>query len=178
MVDWIQVLVIAATAAIMYWQLRAIRDATALQGFLSIAQALNGPESRRARGLLFRSRRTGESLKEDDWESIERVLVLFDELGCLVNLEFVPERLAIEMYWDVAIKCWDASEEWIMARRSERGSPQSIDRKRVTQGFKFIPGRQPRAENYPDTFLENFEILVWRCERYCRDRGIVRPTIY
>ena len=146
--------VLNATRQTLGSQLEAIGTATASDGFLRLADRLDQPGARRARQLLYQNRGIPQSLDDDDRQAIETVLTLLDELGCLVEIGVISENVALPIYWDVVIKCWDASSEWI---ETERGR---------------------RREGYRDTFLANFEALVRRCRRYREEQNFAPPEIY
>ena len=199
--ETIQAIILTVSAVILILEIVHLRKATALEGFNTLAELLNLEESLRARNLLYRNKGKVSSLPTEEIACIERIIVLWDQLGCLVNRKLIPERAAIEMYWDAIIKCWDASESWIRTERRRKrraqtkfGKNQSIKKPRFSDpsykkikamtrytkstGYKFYPKRKPEARDYPDTHYENFQMLVWRCERYCRKRHLDRPVIY
>lgn len=221
--EWFQIFILIVTAIILIWQLSAIRRATALEGFNEIATILNDSDNREVRKELYKNKEKLEELEPEIKTKIKNQIVLLDTLGCLVNRKLIPERVAIEIYWDVIIRCWDASEEWIEEERQEKRDIQSqleikpplqskiyrklpniflnifkkIKKKNVlnkmllrllykkkesseskSSEFKYYPFKKPITRNYGDTYCENFEMLVWRCERYCWKRNLDRPAIY
>ncbi|MBN2520940.1 MAG: hypothetical protein JXB17_10575 [Bacteroidales bacterium] len=143
-----------------------------------------------------------DELIEADPIKVKRVMILLDQIGTLVNNKLVSERIAIDMYWDVVIKCWDACEELIKKERSKKRRNQKkyatphtlnnhlfktsnslkdvwIAKKYLREiQYKYYPKIEPTAFDYASTHFENFEKLVWRCERYCYKRKLDRPIRY
>lgn len=212
--ETIQIIILVVSVFILIRQLSAIRKATALEGFNEIAAALNDSDNRANRNLLYEKKEKIDELDEDDQKKIKNQIVLLDTLGCLVNKNLIPERVAIEIYWDVIIRSWDACEKWIEKERQKKREIQNdlniistSNKKRYLKivkiftklikfsnklikrtivsilykkspEFKFYPNKKPVSSNYGDTYYENFEMLVWRCEKYCWRRGLDRPSIY
>lgn len=205
----IQTVILAVSVVILIWQIYELRKATAMEGFNTLAAALNSKESIDARNLLYKNKNNLHSLSSEEIASIKRLIVLLDQLGCLVNRKLIPEREAIEMYWDVVIKCWDSSVSVIQEERRQKRIKQrkfqkkTADKKiiqyakskglfkslriyrlraarkyRLATGFKRYPKLKPKAKDYPATHYENFEMLVYRCERYCKKRKLDRPITY
>ena len=210
----IQIFTLVVSAAILVWQLREIRKATALQGFNALAEQLNQEDLIKIRESMYREySKFGENKKwiisnSIDETKIRRVVILLDQLGTLVNRKLIPERIAIDMYWDIVIKCWDVCEQWILKERDDKRKKLKKDTKyyrfsaliwlrgvfydvtkfirkvfaavwfKNVEEYKLYPKREPIAADYADTHYENFEKLAWRCERYCLKRGLNRPVIY
>lgn len=204
----IQTIILIISVGILIWQLQAIRKATALEGFNNLAELLNNEEYRNARRLLYKNKdKTKLNEKED--LSIRKLIVLMDQMGCLVNRKLIPERVAIDMYWDVVIKCWDAGLSWIEKDRKQKKNQDSAPKTfyyripiflwitnlltglkrnsgkifaaiwyKNVEDFRYFPKQKPIVKSYADSHYENFEMLVWRCERYCIKRRLDRPTIY
>jgi hypothetical protein len=210
----IQTFILAVTAVILVWEISELRKATAMEGFNTLAALLNSTESVEARKLLYKKKDDLESLSSKKFAPIEKVIVLLDQLGCLINRNLIPEREAIEMYWDVVIKCWDSSESLIKKqRRIKRLARKKLNPNKIKKGikpsksrmifnasglcsnwqykklraavkynraigFKLYPKLKPNAKDYAATHYENFEMLVWRCERYCKKRKLDRPIVF
>ena len=210
----VQIFILVVSAIILIWQLSAIKRATALEGFNEIAKILNDSNNRDVRNELYKNKEKFEEIKPEKKTEIKNQIVLIDTLGCLVNRKLIPERVAIEIYWDVIIRCWDASEKWILQERQKKREAQiklniistrykkrykklpnillNIFKKitstlnnlllkllyKQSSEFKYYPFKKPSTIDYGDTYYENFEMLVWRCERYCWKRNLDRPAIY
>ena len=191
--------ILIITGLILYFQLKAIRKSTALEGFNNQAAELNKLDCIRDRETIYRNI---NELIEDDPNKVKRVMILLDQVGTLVNNNLVSEKIAIDMYWDVVIKCWDACEKMI---KKERSKKRRIQKENVTPHnkhknlfkssnsfkdvwiakkylkeiqYKYYPKIKPTAFDYASTHFENFEKLVWRCERYCYNRKLDRPIRY
>ena len=122
-------IILLLTAIVLIWQLRAIRKAAALEGFNVLANLLNQPDLRKARGLLYEMyenlqrsevyEKINDAIEIND--AIDRNIVLLDQMGTLINQGLIPERVPLEMYWDVVIKTWDAAyEHWIVPARDRK----------------------------------------------------------
>ena len=162
-----------------------------MEGFVSFIAQLNSAKMVRARELLYQNKGKVEYLSSQDKTSIKVILILLDQMGTLVIKKLIPEEVAIEMYWDVVIKCWDASKSWIKKEEQERGGDQSADGARTNatkngpsnkyDDYEFYPDNKPESDdytNYHETLYENFKVLVYRCEKYCAERGLTRPVVY
>jgi hypothetical protein len=147
--DWVLIFSdIAAIAAIglvvqfVYFQSRQRKFA----GLIEIFKLLNGKEQREARAMLFEAyrkyRETGDDSIFDDKsykEYVNRTISDFNEVGALVKKGLVSTNLFHDVYWNITLRCWNASEVIIHKRRKFR--------------------------NYDD-YMISFETLARDAERY------------
>lgn len=133
---------IGLVVAIVYFQSRQRKFA----GLIEIFKLLNGKEQREARAMLFEAYRkykeTGDDSIFDDKsykEYVNRTISDFNEVGSLVKKGLVSTNLFLDVYWNVTLRCWNASEVIIHKRRKSR--------------------------NYDD-YMISFEALAINAERY------------
>lgn len=114
---------IGLVVAIVYFQSRQRKFA----GLIEIFKLLNGKEQREARAMLFEAYRkykeTGDDSIFDDIsykEYVNRTISDFNEVGALVKKGLVSTNLFLDVYWNVTIRCWNASEVIIHKRRKSR----------------------------------------------------------
>jgi len=133
---------IGLVVAIVYFQSRQRKFA----GLIEIFKLLNGKEQREARAMLFEAYRkykeTGDdSIFDDEFykEYVNRTISDFNEVGALVKKGLVSTNLFLDVYWNITLRCWNASEVIIHKRR--------------------------RSRNYDD-YMISFEVLARDAERY------------
>jgi hypothetical protein len=147
--DWILtfadiagVAAIGLVVAMVYFQSRQRKFA----GLIEIFKLLNGKEQREARAMLFEAYRkykeTGDDSIFDDEsykEYVNRTISDFNEVGALVKKGLVSTNLFLDVYWNITLRCWNASKVIIHKRRKSR--------------------------NYDD-YMISFEVLARDAERY------------
>jgi hypothetical protein len=147
--DWILtfadiagVAAIGLVVAMVYFQSRQRKFA----GLIEIFKLLNGKEQREARAMLFEAYRkykeTGDDSIFDDEsykEYVNRTISDFNEVGALVKKGLVSTNLFLDVYWNITLRCWNASKVIIHKRRKSR--------------------------NYND-YMISFEVLARDAERY------------
>jgi hypothetical protein len=111
---------IGLVVAIVYFQSRQRKFA----GLIEIFKLLNGKEQREARAMLFEAyrkyRETGDdSIFDDEFykEYVNRTISDFNEVGALVKKGLVSTNLFLDVYWNITLRCWNASKV-IIHRRS------------------------------------------------------------
>lgn len=128
--DWILTFAdIAGFAAIglvvtmIYFQSRQRK----FTGLIEIFKLLNGKEQREARGMLFEAYRkykktNDDSIFEDEHyrEHVNRTISDFNEVGALVKKGLVSTSLFLDVYWNITLRCWNASRITIQKRRTSR----------------------------------------------------------
>lgn len=128
--DWILTFAdIAGFAAIglvvtmIYFQSRQRK----FTGLIEIFKLLNGKEQREARGMLFEAYRKykktdDDSIFEDEHyrEHVNRTISDFNEVGALVKKGLVSTSLFLDVYWNITLRCWNASRITIQKRRTSR----------------------------------------------------------
>lgn len=128
--DWILTFAdIAGFAAIglvvtmIYFQSRQRK----FTGLIEIFKLLNGKEQREARGMLFEAYRKykktdDDSIFEDEHyrEHVNRTISDFNEVDALVKKGLVSTSLFLDVYWNITLRCWNASRITIQKRRTSR----------------------------------------------------------
>lgn len=151
--DWILtfadiagVAAIGLVVAVIYFQSRQRKFA----GLIEIFKLLNGKEQREARAMLFEAYRkykvTGNaSIFDDEFykEYVNRTISDFNEVGALVKKGLVSTNLFLDVYWNITLRCWNASRIIIQKRRTSR--------------------------NYYE-YMINFEVLAGDAEKYKNKR--------
>lgn len=157
--DWVLTFAdIAGVAAIglvvvvVYFQSRQ-RKFSAL---IEIFKLLNGREQREARAMLFEAYRKyreagNDSIFDDEFykEYVNRTISDFNEVGALVKKGLVSTNLFLDVYWNITLRCWNASRIVILKRRISR--------------------------NY-DEYMINFEMLAINAEKY-KDRRFPTASV-
>lgn len=206
-------IILILSAYILLRQLKAIFKSNSLDGFKDISDKINNRKSRELRQEVFNLYEDHANLEKCNdvkKKEIDDHIVLFDQLGCLINKKLIDENVALEIYWDVIIKFWDSVEDWIVQQRKYKKVNQdtsinnfnkSFFLKTITifknvflifgklklqilklvflldPTFKFYPNKKPKAFDYGETHYENFQLLVWRAERFCFKKRVNRPNI-
>ncbi len=148
---------------------------TALTAVAALLYAIRQvQEAKRARVLeaylIFESRLTSESTRQDrrcvyendfgdprnispaDREIMERVCVTFDILGVLVREELMYRPLVFKPFYDVIIKCWNKTFDYIEFERK--------------------PNRKAH------TYMRDFEYLYHQAEEYRKANGFREIEIH
>ncbi len=103
--------------------MRQIGEATrsrSLDGFIEISRELNEDSARKDRKFIYDG--LSQDLSPENFERVERIWVMFDRMGVLVEHGLVPADVALSMYFDVVIKTWIKSKNLINNKRLERDS--------------------------------------------------------
>ena len=143
---------IGLVVAVVYFQSRQ-RKFSAL---IEIFKLLNGREQREARAMLFEAYRKyreagNDSIFDDEFykEYVNRTISDFNEVGALVKKGLVSTNLFLDVYWNITLRCWNASRIVILKRRISR--------------------------NY-DEYMINFEMLAINAEKY-KDRRFPTASV-
>jgi hypothetical protein len=99
-------------------------------GMMEVFKLLNGTEQREARLKLFEAYHMYKKTKDlgifqtDIYrEYVERTIHDMDEIGSLVRNGLVSKGLFFDVFWNITVRCWNASKEFIGYRRSTRQFP-------------------------------------------------------
>jgi hypothetical protein len=146
---------IGLVVAIVYFQSRQRKFA----GLMEIFKLLNGKEQREARAMLFEAYRkykeTGnDSIFDDESykEYVNRTISDFNQVGALVKKGLVSTNLFLDVYWNVTLRCWNASEVIIRKRRESR----NYDDYMISFEALAIDAERYRSKNSPNSSVEPF----------------------
>ena len=99
-------------------------------GMVEVFKLLNGKEQRESRLKLFEAYHMYKKTKdlgilqtEIYREDVERTIHDMDEIGSLVRNGLVSKGLFFDVFWNITVRCWNASKEFIGYRRSSRQFP-------------------------------------------------------
>jgi len=99
-------------------------------GIMEVFKLLNGTEQRESRLKLFeayhmykKTKDLGIFQNEIYRTYVERTIHDMDEIGSLVRNGLVSKGLFLDVFWNITVRCWNASKEFIGYRRSSRQFP-------------------------------------------------------
>jgi hypothetical protein len=120
------VAIVGLVIVTVYYQKRERK----FDGMMEVFKLLNGTEQRESRLKLFEAYHMYKKTKdlgifqtEIYREYVERTIHDMDEIGSLVRSGLVSKGLFFDVFWNITIRCWNASKEFIGYRRSSRQFP-------------------------------------------------------
>jgi hypothetical protein len=120
------VAIVGLVIVTVYYQKRERK----FDGMMEVFKLLNGTEQRESRLKLFEAYHMYEKTKdlgifqtEIYRKYVERTIHDMDEIGSLVRNGLVSKGLFLDVYWNITVRCWNASKEFIGNRRSSRQFP-------------------------------------------------------
>jgi hypothetical protein len=146
---------IGLVVAIVYFQSRQRKFA----GLMEIFKLLNGKEQREARAMLFEAYRKyrekgDDSIFDNEFykEYVNRTISDFNEVGALVKKGLVSTNLFLDVYWNITLRCWNASEVIIHKRRKSR----NYDDYMISFEALAIDAQRYRNKYSPNSSVEPF----------------------
>jgi hypothetical protein len=120
------VAIVGLVIVTVYYQKRERK----FDGMMEVFKLLNGTEQRESRSKLFEAYHMYKKTKdlgifqtEIYRKYVERTIHDMDEIGSLVRNGLVSKGLFFDVYWNITVRCWNASKEFIGYRRSSRQFP-------------------------------------------------------
>jgi hypothetical protein len=120
------VAIVGLVIVTVYYQKRERK----FDGMMEVFKLLNGTEQRESRLKLFeayhmykKTNDLGIFQTEIYREYVERTIHDMDEIGSLVRNGLVSKGLFFDVFWNITVRCWNASKEFIGYRRSSRQFP-------------------------------------------------------
>jgi hypothetical protein len=120
------VAIVGLVIVTVYYQKRERK----FDGMMEVFKLLNGTEQRESRLKLFEAYHMYKKTKdlgifqtEIYREYVERTIHDMDEIGSLVRNGLVSKGLFFDVFWNITVRCWNASKEFIGYRRSSRQFP-------------------------------------------------------
>lgn len=146
---------LTAITALLYAirQVQEAKKARVLEAYLIFESRLTSESARQDRKYIYeKDFDDPKSITKDDREVIERVCVTFDILGVLVREELMYRPLVFKPFYDVIIKCWKKSFDFIEFERK--------------------PNRKAH------TYMRDFEYLYYQAEDYRKENEFPEITIH
>lgn len=146
---------LTAVAALIYAirQVHEAKKARVLEAYLIFESRLTSESARDDRRYIYeRDFDDPKALTQEDREIIERVCVTFDILGVLVREELMYRPLVFKPFYDVIIKCWKKTFDYIE--------------------FERRPNRKAH------TYMQDFEYLYSQAEAYRKENGFPEISIH
>jgi hypothetical protein len=120
------VAIVGLVIVTVYYQKRERK----FDGMMEVFKLLNGPEQRESRLKLFEAYHMYKKTKDlgifqtdINRTYVERTIHDMDEIGSLVRNGLVSKGLFFDVFWNITVRCWNASKEFIGYRRSTRQFP-------------------------------------------------------
>ena len=120
------VAIVGLVIVTVYYQKRERK----FDGMMEVFKLLNGTEQRESRLKLFEAYHMYKKTKdlgifqtEIYRRYVERTIHDMDEIGSLVRNGLVSKGLFFDVFWNITVRCWNASKEFIGCRRSTRQFP-------------------------------------------------------
>ena len=115
------IVMVGITTYAILWAKRQVveaKKARVLSAYLIFESRLTNDQARDDRQYLYENNFENPSLiDDDDKEIIERVCATFDILGVLVREELMYRPLVFKPFYDVIIKCWKQTYDFIEFQR-------------------------------------------------------------
>lgn len=120
------VAIVGLVIVTVYYQKRERK----FDGMMEVFKLLNGTEQRESRLKLFEAYHMYKKTKDlgifqtdINRTYVERTIHDMDEIGSLVRNGLVSKGLFFDVFWNITVRCWNASKEFIGYRRSTRQFP-------------------------------------------------------
>jgi hypothetical protein len=120
------VAIVGLVIVTVYYQKRERK----FDGMMEVFKLLNGTEQRESRLKLFEAYHMYKKTKDlGIFQTeiyriyVERTIHDMDEIGSLVRNGLVSKGLFFDVFWNITVRCWNASKEFIGYRRSTRQFP-------------------------------------------------------
>ena len=120
------VAIVGLVIVTVYYQKRERK----FDGMMEVFKLLNGTEQRESRIKLFEAYHMYKKTKDlgifqtEIYRTyVERTIHDMDEIGSLVRNGLVSKGLFLDVFWNITVRCWNASKEFIGYRRSSRQFP-------------------------------------------------------
>jgi hypothetical protein len=127
-------------------QVKEARKARVLSAYLTFESRLTSPQARQDRRFIYeKNLDSPATLTPEEREIIERVCVPFDILGVLVREDLMYRPLVFKPFYDVIIKYWIKTFDFICYERN--------------------PGRKFQ------TYMQDFQYLYDQSEEFRRMQG-------
>ena len=139
---------LTAVAALLYAmkQVQEAKKARVLEAYLIFESRLTSESARQDRRFVYENDLSDpRNISSADREIIERVCVTFDILGVLVREELMYRPLVFKPFYDVIIKCWLKTFDYI--------------------DFERKPNRKAK------TYMMDFEYLFHQADEYRKANG-------
>jgi hypothetical protein len=146
---------LTAVAALLYAvrQVQEAKKARVLEAYLIFESRLTSESARLDRRCVYeKDFEDPKAITHEDRETIERVCVTFDILGVLVREELMYRPLVFKPFYDVIIKCWKKTFDFIEFER--------------------------RPNRKANTYMQDFEYLYLQAEAYRKENGFPEVTIH
>jgi hypothetical protein len=120
------VAIVGLVIVTVYYQKRERK----FDGMMEVFKLLNGTEQRESRLKLFEAYHMYKKTKDlgifqtEIYRTyVERTIHDMDEIGSLVRNGLVSKGLFFDVFWNITVRCWNASKEIVGYRRSSRQFP-------------------------------------------------------
>jgi hypothetical protein len=120
------VAIVGLVIVTVYYQKRERK----FDGMMEVFKLLNGTEQRESRLKLFEAYHMYKKTKDlgifqtEIYRTyVERTIHDMDEIGSFVRNGLVSKGLFFDVFWNITVRCWNASKEFIGYSRSSRQFP-------------------------------------------------------
>lgn len=138
---------IATVIALIFlgFEIRSSTKTRHLEGAIRLFDLLDDPIARRGRRAVYSAFCKKRELTTNEIEYAEKIRADFNDIGIMVRLGLFPKKIALKMYSDTTIRCWEALEEHIKKQRKDRGTPSFME------DFEWFyeESKKYRKKNYP-----------------------------
>ena len=119
----VEATVVTATAILVFIQLKEMAAARSLEALSRVFDTVTTEEMSEARRYVLSQELPppGEASPEV-YRKMHKVWVSFDNLGLLVDHGMLPEEIALDMFYDTVVRCWQKLETHIQHERETRGT--------------------------------------------------------
>ena len=119
----VEATVVTVTAILVYIQLKEMAAARSLEALSRVFDTVTTEEMSEARRYVLNQELPppGEAPPEA-YRKMHKVWVSFDNLGLLVDHRMLPEEIALDMFYDTVVECWQKLEPHIQHERDTRGT--------------------------------------------------------
>ncbi len=137
---------------LIIWQACLIKNQNRLNALNSLLQQWGDKEQREDRGYVigefkFDEEDKLEDLEDDSRKKVESVLAIYDRTSFLALKGLVSKKDVLEIVGGSMVQCWDKTENFIKARRRQRGEPKERKKGSYIYNFEeFVTKNRERVE--------------------------------
>lgn len=146
---------IATVAALIFvvFQMRESTKARHMEGAMHFTGRLNTHDARAARRAIYAAHFDNREFGDKEIGYAEEIRANFNSTGIMVREGLFPKKIALRLYSETTIKCWEALRKHIEKQRDARGT------RAFMEDFEWLynESKRYREKKYPEEALEEFK---------------------